>query len=151
MSMGLRPILIPDMKEIEQAASAALASVNIKLLECTPLADKKAGGVGTGKVRLAFDCGEEFDFLSIHRVKTVRLPSMAFMTLRPSAEFCAFYNIHPICLKTRDRRSAPHLICTCASGLGAGPSMSRASVQGAQDQYRARALKRAREEKDPFA
>ena len=139
------------LQQIEQAGSAAFASVSLKLVDTSWLTDKKAGGVGTGKVRFAFDINEGFEHTEIHRIRQIRLPSMATILLKPSQEFCRFYNIHASCLKSLDRRVKGNLVCTCSSGNSAGPSMSRASVESAKDKFRARALKRAREEPDPFA
>jgi len=139
-----------SVKEVEQAATAALANVNLKLVRCEALVDKSAGGTGTGRVRIAFDTLQDFDPLQLHKIKSFKLPSTALVTLKPSAELCSFYNIHNGCLKSLDRRAPAHLVCTCGSGSSSGPSMARASVQKAQEDYRARALKRAREVADPF-
>ena len=137
--------------KIEQALRAALASVDLRLMDCKPLVKKNAGGVAKTAVRVAFDITESFDYTHLSRIQAVRLPSMAWVHLRPSTELAAFYHIHVDCLKALDGRVKEHLRCTCSAGRKSGPAMSRASQQAAQDAFRERALKRAREEPDPFA
>ena len=139
------------LKEIEQATSAALKSISMNPTEIIWLTDKKRGGAGIGKVRVAFLTSDAFDLLNLHRVRVIKLPSDATVTLKFSAEFCSSLNVHANCLKTLNKRDYRlNLTCTCSSGA-AGPSASRASAEAAKADYRARALKRARDEHDPFA
>jgi hypothetical protein len=135
---------------IEQVMRAALTSINLKLMECTALTKKAAGGVTRAAVRIAFDINEGFDYLDLQKIRVTRLPS-GFVYLRPSAPLASFYGIHAECLKSLDGRAKPHQRCTCSSAHHAGPSVSRAVAQAAQDGYRERMRKRAREAaKDPF-
>jgi hypothetical protein len=137
--------------EVEQVLRAALASINLRLMDCKQLEKKNTGGVAKAAVRVAFDITDTFEYTNLSRIQAVRLPSMAWVHLRPSAEFAAFYHIHADCLKAVDGRVKEHLRCTCPAGKKSGPPMSRASQQAANDLYRERALKRAREIPDPFA
>ena len=64
--------------------------MDLKLVEVKPLYDNRNGGTSLGRVRIAFDTLQGFDHFKLSKIKTIRLPSMATITVRMSTDGALF-------------------------------------------------------------
>lgn len=126
---------------------AGLNAVNLKIME-----DKKLG-TRTNIIRVGFNASERFDPRNLKpTLARLQAPDNTTWYTQFSKTAADQFHIHDRCLGLTSDRAPLHVRCACSTlDSSAGPSTSLASRQAALQGYQARALKRAREEPDPFA
>jgi hypothetical protein len=117
-----------------------------------PHTDKNKGGTGTNKIRVGFLPTEAFDVRNLKTLHELTAPDGFFMHTRISNKAGLQFNVHETCLGVKDKRAHWTIRCNCGddefakAGSSSGPSRAKAA-----EAYQQRALKRAREDADPFA
>ena len=112
---------------------------------------EKKSGTGTNKIRIGFLPMETFDVRNLKSLHELKAPDGFIMYTRISKLAALQFGVHDACLGILSNKAPFHLRCTHGddpqqAGSSSGPNRAKATVA-----YQQRALKRAREEADPFA
>ena len=113
--------------------------------------DKKSGA-GTNKIRVGFLPTERLDVRNLKSLHELKAPDGFTMYTRFSNIGAKQFGIHPDCLGIlSDQPRFFHFRCNCGDKPKQAGSSSGADRAKAKAAFQERALKRAREEPDPFA
>ena len=150
--VSIHPHSVMSQADMFSFIKAQFFRVALNPVSIEPHTDKNKGGTGTNKIRVGFLPTEAFDMRNLKSLHELTAPDGFFMHTRISNKAALQFNVHDSCLGVKDKRQHWMVRCNCGdddfkkAGSSSGPSRAKAA-----ETYQQRALKRAREEPDPFA
>ena len=113
--------------------------------------EEKLLGTATNQVRVGFLPTETFDNRNLKSLAKLSAPDGSMWYTQFGKGAATKLGVHHYCLGIQNSRAPVHLQCCCSDTKSAAQATSAAQRGKATAAYQKRALKRAREEEDPFA
>ena len=124
--------------------------VSLNPVNIEPHKDKKTG-TGTNKIRVGFLPMDNFDVRNLKTLHELKAPDGFTMYTRIGKLAAKHFGVHMDCLGIESNKGPFHIRRNCGDDPHKAGSSSGVHRAKATEAYQQRALKRAREDHDPFA
>jgi hypothetical protein len=149
--VSIHPHSVMSQADLFSFIKSQFIRIALNPVSVEPHTDKKRGGTGTNKIRVGFLPTEMFDVRNLKSLHELKAPDGFFIYTRISNKAATQFGVHDSCLGIQDKRLNLMIRCTCGDDPAKGASSSGPSRAKATEAFQQRALKRAREDADPFA
>ena len=147
----IHPFSVIPQNEAMAFIKAQFLRVQLNPVAIEPHKEKQSG-TGTNKIRVGFLPMETFDPRNLKPLAKFTAPDGSLWYTHMAKIGAQQLGVHHKCLGIQSSRAPFHIRCNCGDDQKkANQSTSAAHRAKATEAYQQRALKRAREEEDPFA